>query len=521
MVRNMTLRPARLARSTMVVGVVVLILCIETLISVAFGGGHAAADGGSVPAAESIPAQTTISVRGGRNNLTPLVVSVGGKGVQGQAYCLHRIEAALGKGGGMLKLPRVVAFPVLGGGFRAEKAWREAFREAGFDTATSPDVATIIISKQWRFDRLPGGALCGATQMFNHIPGAMAIVNKAQLVASLHRLGDGLGPALRAEVDQIMPESYIMADKGECARFVDRYFPEGGNANSGKAGEVQWIAKSARADNAKGIKFPRLPQLRATARAYRDTGKCNFGRIMGLRNPIIQRYLPRPLLVNGRKCDFRVYAYVPSTQPFMAYFHPQFYMKCSGQAYRADSRDIAVAVSNQQVMKKARGVNQNNFIWTPRQFQDYLTNRTLAADDFVDGKMVPQIKRALAVTMRAMAEQPKMVRGRGYFGLFGPDIILDEKLHAWLMEVNDSPGLYYTSTVRTRVTKTVVRDVLHTQRQLLEWEERQVPPLRPRDALTAAALPRLAAFDPIVCEDRNGKLAMFPFDGGLPGRCKL
>ena len=70
---------------------------------------------------------------------------------------------------------------------------------------------------------LAGGALCGATQMFNHIPGAMAIVNKAQLVASLHRLGDSLGPALRDEVDQLMPESYIMADKGECARFVDRH----------------------------------------------------------------------------------------------------------------------------------------------------------------------------------------------------------------------------------------------------------------------------------------------------------
>ena len=196
--------------------------------------------------------------------------------------------------------------------------------------------------------------------------------------------------------------------------------------------------------------------------------------------------------------------------------------KCSGQAYSADSRDIAVAVSNQQVMKKERGVNQNNFIWTPQHFQEYLTNHTLAASDFVAGTMVPQIKRALAVTMRAMAAQPKMGRGRGYFGLFGPDIILDDTLHVWLMEVNDSPGLYYTSTVRTRVTKAVVRDVLHTQRQLLEWEERQDPPLGSRDTLTAAALPRLGAFDPIVCEDSRGEMAMFPFDNsGLPYRCKL
>ena len=117
-----------------------------------------------------------------------------------------------------------------------------------------------------------------------------------------------------------------------------------GGETSGKANEVQWIAKSARADNAKGIKFPRPSQLHATARAFRDTGKCNFGRIMGLRNPIIQRYLPRPLLVNGRKCDFRVYVYVPSTRPFMAYFHPQFYMPINVLQKNIISRPVWVCV---------------------------------------------------------------------------------------------------------------------------------------------------------------------------------
>jgi len=227
-------------RACTIAGVVVVVVLAEIAISMVFAGGGGG--GGAtvvVDGADSLADSArrhqrrdrqpeavapTVSVRttGGG---APLALAVGGRGAQGQAYCRRRLEAALTAGGsaGRLKLPRVVAFPVLGGGFRAEKAWREAFREAGFDTAPSPDVATIIISKQWRFDRLPGGALCGATQMFNHIPGAMAIVNKAQLVASLHRLGDSLGPALRDEVDQLMPESYIMADKGECARFVDRH----------------------------------------------------------------------------------------------------------------------------------------------------------------------------------------------------------------------------------------------------------------------------------------------------------
>ena len=120
-----------------------------------------------------------------------------------------------------------------------------------------------------------------------------------------------------------------------------------------------------------------------------------------------------------------------------------------------------------------------------------------------------------------MTLRNETVFARGYFGLFGADLILDEQLHVWLIEINSTPGLLRNSALRKRVSLRFASDLLRAQLDLVKWEERQRPPLGARDHLTAAALPGLSAFEPLVCEHGHaGGMEIFPFERGLPARCQ-
>ncbi|KAF7405178.1 hypothetical protein HZH66_004084 [Vespula vulgaris] len=60
-----------------------------------------------------------------------------------------------------------------------------------------------------------------------------------------------------------------------------------------------------------------------------------------------------------------------------------------------------------------------------------------------------------------LAVQPVMMQGRNSFELYGYDVILDESLTPWLLEVNASPSLSATDTEDYRLKFDLIDDVLN------------------------------------------------------------
>jgi hypothetical protein len=322
------------------------------------------------------------------------------------------------------------------------------------------------------------------------------MVDKFQLV---RLLADYKHPSF--ELDSFAPRTYLVTEQDHCEEFM-QVLEKDALLDDGKQ-PVQWIQKKRGKENGKGITLLSKTDTDLMLQQYRSRHACP--------KAIMQRYIHDPLLINGHKCDFRVYAFIATTVPFHAFFHPRFYMKCSPEPYSPLSTDKAGALSNQQQMKKKKGVNQDDFIWDEARFQKYLIDKKIAAPDWVATKLRPMMKQKLAHVLRAAS--PKMAKQGGYFAVYGADMMLDTSLNLWLIEVNFSPGLYLTSSVRTVITRKVIKDMLDIEEAILKAREEQ----RKAGVELAVTLRDLGAgteFELILKESADGQLEAGPGLGG-------
>jgi hypothetical protein len=258
--------------------------------------------------------------------------------------------------GKKLSLSRTVAFPVLSSSkkaFKAEQAWKNDMKARGYKTV-EPALATFLISKQPRHDKLPGGKLCSGTQFFNHIEGQSAFVDKFLLIRLLAEYQANVDKSF--DINAFSPRTYLLSDADHC----DAAMKVLGAAQETK-GVVQWIRKKRGAENGKGIKLLDAGDVSSMYKDYqkkvelsklkKQEKKAGGERASNCNEVILQRYIHNPLLIKGHKCDFRVYAFVASTSPaLLSFFHPRFYMKCSPEKYSPMSTDKAAGLSNQQQM---------------------------------------------------------------------------------------------------------------------------------------------------------------------------
>ena len=239
---------------------------------------------------------------------------------QHDAYCASRLSLVRRAG----RLPLRVAFPQLQDKnvqttFPVEKAWREELVAAGYVQSPSVLSSTFILSKQQRHALLPFGGVCGETQLFNHIPGQRAWVDKINVTRALRAAGlASLQPLTLLFGDQSTSELAELRDlDGELARWAE--IPGGESADA-----VGWIHKRRGVENGHGITLLSWRELQARRAADADGSAL----IRWLRPGVLQRYVESPLLLDGRKIDLRCFILLASVNPLAAFFHSEVSARC-------------------------------------------------------------------------------------------------------------------------------------------------------------------------------------------------
>lgn len=148
---------------------------------------------------------------------------------------------------------------------------------------------------------------------------------------------------------------------------------------------------------------------------------------------VVQKYIEKPLLMAGRKFDFRQWVLITSFEPLKVFVFSEPYCRVCQNPYNPrDLDDLQSHLSNWHV-------NRNGFeaCVSLDQFKDELekmSGSTLAWEQDIQ----PQMKRIILDVCNNAAD--KVVKRTQCFQLLGFDFMLDSDYRPWLMEVNAYPG---------------------------------------------------------------------------------
>ncbi|XP_071498782.1 uncharacterized protein [Diadema antillarum] len=315
-------------------------------------------------------------------------------------------------------------------------------------------------------------------QLVNRIPNSGILATKTGLFNTLReyericdRTKGSRGCTLGLRMEEFFPESFILDLKPDREAFFETF----------KEGEI-WICKPNGMNQGKGIYLVRdITQLReryqardVAASSSKEMQRRIRGYTAGQR--LIQRYIPNPLLLNGKKFDVRSYMLIACTNPFIVLFH-HGYLRLSCENYDPDSRDISTHLTNQYQQKKNPNYQdiKEETVWSMEDFNDHV-NKNLAeekglAKDWVFGFF--QKRMCQIMTQCFLASKNKLEPRLGYFDLLGFDFLLDTDMKIWLLEINVNPALHTNCEVLRNELPAMIEETLDVVLEIFEKRKRK------------------------------------------------
>ena len=160
---------------------------------------------------------------------------------------------------------------------------------------------------------------------------------------------------------------------------------------------------------------------------------------------IIQKYIERPLLYKGRKCDMRVWVLV--THNLKVYFFKEGHLKTCSIPYNLISKDAYSHITNYSFQKhnanfqKYEKGNEVPF----HDFQKFLDENYPEKHYIIKRDLYNQINKIVSISMMSVREQINQNDRNYQFEIFGYDFMLDEEFNLFLIEINDDPGIEESS----------------------------------------------------------------------------
>ena len=425
-----------------------------------------------------------------------------------------------------------------------------------FRRVADPSLCALLWAQSFTtgalYDALPDGAFV------NHFPNSVAITHKHRLVLSLRSVPGGEAVAPEGFLLPAESEAFLRADAASDDADADRSpsptrsdRSDAATRAARRSGErhkrpIRWIVKrsvggegrgiAVRADADAVLEFvARDAKSRVAPTSLPVAGREDPNRPTRFRKKtdhphletgashVVQRYVPRPLLVHGRKVDLRAYALVTSWGGAEAEARVRAFLYAEGLVRFAtapyDARDadekrhltnnaLATARKHQSLSagggfetknasehasskgsgsgsESARAAREGPDAeahfkrnWSFERFGAFLDDARGAGSFATVWARVQNVARvaleaaspAVRLGLRASSSRApaKTQKRRRHFELLGLDVLVDEELRVWLLEVNSAPSLVAGTRHRGRVSEThhelkggLIADAMH------------------------------------------------------------
>ncbi|XP_067155290.1 tubulin monoglutamylase TTLL4 isoform X3 [Apteryx mantelli] len=278
-------------------------------------------------------------------------------------------------------------------------------------------------------------------QKLNHFPGSFQIGRKDRLWRNLLKMQNRYG---KKEFN-FFPQSFILPQD---IKLLRKAWEEG-------ASRQKWIVKPPASARGIGIqvihKWSQLPKRRPL---------------------LVQRYLHKPYLIGGSKFDLRIYVYVTCYDPLRVYLFKDGLVRFASCKYSSSMKSLSnkfMHLTNYSVNKKNTEYKSNSdetacqgHKWALKALWTYLTQKGINSEAIWE-KIKDIVIKTIIASEPYVNSLVKMYVRRPYccHELFGFDIMLDENLKPWILEVNISPSLHSNSPLDVSIKGQMIRDLLN------------------------------------------------------------
>lgn len=208
-----------------------------------------------------------------------------------------------------------------------------------------------------------------------------------------------------------------------------------------------WIAKPASLSRGRGIAcFNSLVQI---LDYLRKEGQW-----------VVQKYIENPLLILNKKFDIRQWVLVTDFNPLTVWFYESCYLRFGVEDFdMANLQNRFIHLTNNSIVKHSEKFDETEIegsMWHSEEFAEFLMEQY--GENHWENSIKPKIKNIVKWSLESAQD---MIEGRKLSSeLFGYDVMLDENLNPWLIEINSSPAMDYSTPVTKRLVKEVMEDCI-------------------------------------------------------------
>ena len=153
---------------------------------------------------------------------------------------------------------------------------------------------------------------------------------------------------------------------------------------------------------------------------------------------VVQRYIENPHLVASKKYDLRLYALVTSYSPLTVWLHRGGFCRFSHHRFSMNLKEIDnsyIHLTNTSIQKTSNKCTNSGCKWGIRRLRQFLISTYgEEATNNLFGEMQQVVLRSL------QSVQKIMINDKHCFELYGFDVLVDDRLKPWLIEVNCAPS---------------------------------------------------------------------------------
>jgi tubulin monoglycylase TTLL3/8 len=191
---------------------------------------------------------------------------------------------------------------------------------------------------------------------------------------------------------------------------------------------------------------------------------------------VIQKYIENPLIIKGRKFDIRQWVLVTNFNPLTVYLFDTPYIRFGAEEFHLDDfKNIFSQLTGNSIAKHSEKFENSEIegdMWEIEQFRVYLKER-FGKDCWPE--IQEKIKKIVIYALQSAKH--KIIHRKNSHEVFGFDIMIDELLNVFLIEINLSPDWTYSTKVTEKLVKIASEDMMKV---VLDTAEENLKPVKER-----------------------------------------